>query len=136
MAALLMEKLEEAVKKYKAKLVVVSDIAGFFLDKDILEDEARSLFSQATAYLSRFVKEKQLVLIATYPPHQNKSRNLFLHALSCGKANTVISLTQTKYDRDFVLEKHPRYVLGSAAFPSENLTLTDFTEGLNSGKNG
>jgi hypothetical protein len=136
MAALLMEKLEEAVERYDAKLVVVSDIAGFFLDKGILEDEARSLFSQATAYLSRFVKEKQLVLIATYPPHQNTSRNLFLHALSCGRANTVISLTQTKYDRDFVLEKHPRYVLGSAAFPSENLTLTDFTEGLNSGKNG
>jgi hypothetical protein len=134
MAGLMMEKLEETVARYDAKLVIASDIAGFFLDKDIPEEEARSIFSQATAYLARFVKEKQIVLIATYPPHQNTSRNLFLHALSCGRANTVIALTQTKYDRDFILEKHPRYVLGSAEFPSENLTLTEFMEGLGSGQ--
>jgi hypothetical protein len=129
MASLIMEKLKEAVERYDAKLVIVSDIAGLFLEKDIPEEEARSIFSQATAYVARFVKEKQLILIATYPPHQNTSRNLFLHALSCGRANTVIALTQTKYERDFVLEKHPRYVLGSAEFPSENLTLTEFMNG-------
>jgi hypothetical protein len=134
MASLIMDKLEETAERYEAKLVIVSDIAGFFLDKDIPEEEARSIFSQVTAYLSRCVKEKQLVLIATYPPHQNTNRNLFLHTLSCGRANTVISLTQAKYDRNFVLEKHPRYVLGSAEFPSENLTLTAFMEGSGSGK--
>jgi hypothetical protein len=125
-ASLIMEKLEETIKRYDAKLVVISDIAGFFLDKDVPEEEARRVFSQAMAYLSKFTKEKQVVLIATYSPHQSTSRNLFLHALACGRADVVISLTQTKHDREFVLEKHPRYVLGSTEFPSENLTLTDF----------
>jgi hypothetical protein len=128
MTALIMEKLKETVKRYDAKLVVISDIAGFFLDRDIPDEEARRVFSQVTVYLSTFAKENQLILIATYPPHQDTRRNTFLHTLTCGRANVVISLRQTKYDRELVLEKHPRYVLGSAEFPSENLTLTEFME--------
>jgi hypothetical protein len=128
MTSLIMEKLKETVKRHDAKLVVISDIAGFFLDRDIPDEEARRVFSQVTVYLSTFAKENQLILIATYPPHQDTRRNTFLHTLTCGRANVVISLRQTKYDRELVLEKHPRYVLGSAEFPSENLTLTEFME--------
>jgi len=128
MTALIMEKLKETVKKYDAKLVIISDIAGLFLDKDIPDEEARRIFSQVNAYLSTFAKENQLILIATYPPHQDTRRNNFLHTLTCGRASVVVSLRQTKYDRELVLEKHPRYVLGSAEFPSENLTLTEFME--------
>jgi hypothetical protein len=128
MTALILEKLKETAKRFDAKLVIISDIAGFFLDKDIPEEETRRIFSQVTAYLSTFAKENQLVLIATYPPHQDTRRNNFLHTLTCGRANVVISLRQTKYDRELVLEKHPHYVLGSAEFPSENLTLTEFME--------
>ena len=128
MTVLVIEKLKETVKKYDAKLVIISDIAGFFLDRDIPEEETRRIFSQVTAYLSTFAKENQVVLVTTYPPHQDTRRNNFLKTLTCGRANVVISLRQTKYDREFVLEKHPRYVLGSAEFPSENLTLTEFME--------
>jgi len=128
MTTLILEKLKENVKRYDAKIVIISDIAAFFLDKDVPEEEARKIFSQVTAYLSNFAKENQLVLIATYPPHQDTRRNNYLQALTCGRANVVISLRQTKHDRELVLEKHPRYVLGAAEFPSENLTLTDFME--------
>jgi len=130
MTSLIMEKLKETVKRYDTKLVVISDIAGFFLDRDIPGEEARRVFSQVTAYLSTFAKENQLILIATYPPHQDTRRNNFLQTVTCGRANVVVSLRQTKYDRELVLEKHPRYVLGSAEFPSENLTLTEFMEGF------
>jgi hypothetical protein len=128
MTALILEKLEETIKQCDAKLAIISDIAGFFLDKDVPEDEARRVYSQVTAYLSNFAKENQLILIATYPPHQETRRNNFLHALTCGRANTVISLRQTRYERELVLEKHPRYMPGVAEIPSENLTLTDFIE--------
>jgi hypothetical protein len=129
MTSLIMEKLKEIVKGYDAKIVIISDLAGFFLDKDVPEEEARRVFSQVIAYLSTFAKENQLMLIATYPPHQNTNRNIFLHTLTCGRANVVISLRQSRYEREFVLEKHPHLVLGSAEFPSENLTLTEFMEG-------
>jgi hypothetical protein len=128
MTALVLEKLRETVKRFDAKLAIISDIAGFFLDKDVPEDEARRVYSQVTAYLSNFAKENQIILVATYPPHQETSRNSYLHALTCGRANTVIALKQTSYEREFNLEKHPRYMLGTAVFPHETLTLTDFTE--------
>lgn len=127
--SLVMDKLKETVKKYNAKLVILSDIAGFFLDKDVPEEEARSVFSQVIAYLSKFARENQVILIATYPPHQETRRNSFLNTLTCARANVVISLSQSQYDREFILEKHPSYVLGVAELPSENLTLTEFMEG-------
>jgi len=126
MTSLIMERLKEAVEKFNAKLVIISDIAGLFLDKDIPDEEARRVFSQVTAYLQNFAREKQIILLATYMPHQNNSRNLYLHTLTCRRANVVIALRQTQYDSEFALEKHPRFVLGSAEFPSDNLTLTDF----------
>ena len=126
MTSLIMDRLKEAVENYDAKLVIVSDIAGFFLDKDVAEEEARSVSSQVTTHLSRFAREKNVILIATYPPHFETRRNSFLHALTCGRASTVIAIRKSRYDREFVLEKHPRYILGSVKFPSENLALTEF----------
>ncbi len=126
--ALILKKLKNTVKHYNAKLAIISDIAGFFLDKDVSEDEARRVYSQVTGYLSNFARENQIVLVAIYPPHQERRRNNFLHALTCSRANTVISIRQSKYEREIVLEKHPRYMLGVAEFPFENLTLTDFIE--------
>lgn len=128
MTALALEKLRETIKRYDAKIAIISDIAGFFLDKDIPEIEARRVYSQVAAYLSSFAKENQIILVATYPPHQESRRNAFLHTVTCGRASTVISFRQTKYEREFVLEKHPRYVLGVAELPSEILTLENFLE--------
>jgi hypothetical protein len=126
MTALILEKLKETIRQYDAKLAIISDIAGFFLDKDVPEDEARQVYSQVTAYLANFAEKNQVVLITTCPPHQETRRNNFLHALTCGRANIVISLRQSKYDRELVLEKHSYYMQGVAELPSENLTLTDF----------
>jgi predicted ATP-dependent serine protease len=126
MTSLIMERLKDAVEKYNAKLVIISDIAGLFTDKDIPEEEAKQVFNQVVAYLQAFAREKQIVLIATYPPRQTNSRNDYLQTVTCQKANVVLAIKQTPYDREFTLEKHPRFMLGSAEFPSENLTLTQF----------
>jgi len=126
MTALILEKLEETVKRYNAKVVVISDVASFFLDEDVPEYEAHRVYSQVMAYLSNFAKENNIVVIATYPPHEETERNSFLQAVTCGKADVVISLNQTEYEREFILEKHPRHILGEADLPSETLTLEHF----------
>jgi phage gp36-like protein len=126
LTSLIMERLEEAVEKFHAKLVVISDIAGLFLDKDVPDEEARSVFNQALAYLSSFARKNQIILVTTYPPHTNNERNLALQTLTREKANIVIALHLTKHDREFALEKHPRFMLGSVEFPSQNLTLIQF----------
>ena len=129
LTSIVFERLKDAVDRFNAKLVVISDIAGLYLDKDVPAEEAKRVFSQLVAYLSTFAEENQLIIIATYPPHHRSRRNSFLQALTCGRANVVISIRQSKYGQEFVLEKHPRFTPGRAEFPSENLTLNEFIGG-------
>jgi hypothetical protein len=126
LASLIMEKLEETVKVYNAKLVVISDVAGLFLDSDVPTEEAQKIYSQIVGCLSNFAKTSQIIIVATYLPYEFGKRNTRLQEITFGNANTVLRFTKTKYAREVALEKHPRYKLGFAELPSENLTLTDF----------
>jgi len=128
MASLILQKLEDAVNAYNAKLVIISDIAAMFLDKDVQNEEAKRIYSQITTRLSRFAREHQTIVVATYPPHIDTQRNHYLQAVTLGRANVVIALNQTKYEREIILEKHPTFTLGSAELPSEILPLTAFME--------
>ena len=135
MASLLLQKLEDAVKACNAKLVIVSDIAAMFLDKDIQDEEAKRIYSQITTRLSNFAREHQTIIVATYPPHLGSQRNLYIQALTSSRANVVMALKQTKYEREIILEKHPTFTLGSAELPSETLPLTAFMEAYPDGQN-
>ncbi len=127
-ASLIKQHLQKTVKKYNAKLVIISDIAGFFLDKDIPEDEAQRIFGQVATYLSNFARETQTIVIATYPQHADSTRNDLLHTQTIRRANVVLSLRKTNYARQFALEKHPYLPLGVAELPAEALTLEEFAE--------
>lgn len=126
LTSLILDKLEETVKKYNAKLVVISDIAGFFLDNDVSHEEAQRVYSQLINYLSNFARKHQIVVVATYLPYSDSRRSILFQEITCSKANTVIAFSKTAYTREITLEKHPLFMLGTAELPSENLTLTDF----------
>jgi hypothetical protein len=126
LTSLILDKLEETVKQYDAKLVVISDIAGFFLDNDVPHEEAQRVYSQIVSYLSCFARKHQIVVVATYLPFSDTRRNTLLQEITFAKANTVLSFSKTTYTREVTLEKHPSFMLGTAELPSENLTLTDF----------
>ena len=126
MTNLIMEHLKNSVQRTHAKIVVISDITGLFLDQDLAEDEVRRIFSQITAYLQTFARENELIIIATCPQRPRDSRNVYLQALTCNKTNVVIGIQQALHDPEFNLEKHPHYMLGTAELPSKNLALTDF----------
>jgi hypothetical protein len=128
--SLITHHLKEAIKKYGAKLVIISDVVGFFLDKDIPEYEAQRIFSQVTTFLSNFARENKVIVIATYPPHKETERNNLLQTQTCAKASVVLSVKKTSYARQFVLEKHPYMPLGVAELPDESSTLEDFVEAL------
>ena len=134
LTSLIMEKLEETIKTYNAKLVVISDIAGFFLDNDVPAEEAHRIYSQIVSYLSNFARKHQIILIATYLPYESSRRNTTLEEMTFARANTVLCFTKTPYTREVALEKHSSYMLGTAELPSETRTLTDFM-GANAGQN-
>ena len=126
LTSLIMEKLEKKIVTCNAKLVVISDIASLFLDKDIQNEEAQRVYSQIVNCLSNLTKKHQIIVVATHLPHEDSIRNSVLREITLTKATTVLSYFKTKYTRELNLEKHPTYILGTAEPPSENLTLTDF----------
>jgi hypothetical protein len=129
LTSLILDKLEETIQKYNAKLVVISDIAGFFLGSDVPHEEAVRVYSQIISYLSSFARKHHIIIIATYLPCSDNKRSNLLQDITCSKANTVLALSKTAYTREINLEKHPSFVLGTAELPSDNLTLTEFMGG-------
>ncbi len=129
LTSLILDKLEETIQKYKAKLVVISDIAGFFLGSDVPNEEAVRVYSQIISYLSSFARKHRIIIIATYLPCSDNKRSNLLQDITCSKANTVLAFSKTTYTREVSLEKHPSFVLGTAELPSDNLTLTEFMGG-------
>jgi hypothetical protein len=126
LTSLIMEKLREAVEACDAKLVVISDIARPFLNGNVDDQEAKTVYGQIMSYLANFAKRHHLIIIATYVPQESSSRNDILQDITTAKANTVLRFTKTPYTKEVELEKHPSYMLGVADLTSENQSLTDF----------
>jgi RecA/RadA recombinase len=126
LTSLIMEKLEEAVEASGAKLAVISDIAGPFLNGNVDDQEAKAVYRQIMSYLSSFAKKHQITIIATYLSHEGNIRNSALQEISNTKANTVLRFTRTPYTSEVELEKHPTYMLGIAEFTPEIKKLSIF----------
>jgi len=126
--ALITEKLPQAIEETDAKLVVVSDVAATFLDENVQEEEAQKVYSRTMAFLAELAHKKQLVVVATYLPHENTRRNSLLYASTYQKANVAASLARVNHRRAIILEKHPTYPLGLAEFPSDQITLPELME--------
>lgn len=120
--------LQNAVRQYESKLVVLSDLARLYLDKDVPKREAKDVFSQLTSFIRNFARKNRVIVITTYFPAFRSKRINFFKETIFARANVVASVKRSRYGRQFALEKHPFLRLGKADFPSENLTLTEFLE--------
>ncbi len=125
MKSLITQKLPQITKQTGAKLIIISDIAATFLDNDISDEETQKIYNQVTSYLSKFAQENQVIIIATYPPHENTQRNNQLYTSTYGKATVAASLSWINNRRAFVLEKHPRYSTGLTEFQPSYTTLPE-----------
>lgn len=126
LTTLIMDKLEEKIKRCSSKIVIISDIANLFLDNKISKEEIQRVYGQIINYLSHLAKKLQIIIIAVYMPHEGSIRNIILREMTLSKADTVISYFKTIYTAELNLEKHPIYMSGTAEPPSENMLLTSF----------
>jgi hypothetical protein len=126
LTSLVMEKLEETVKTCHAKVAIISDVAGFFLDTNIAAEEAQKIYSQLICYLADFARKHQIVVVATYLPYENSKRNMTLQQITTQNAGIVLCFTKTPNGKQLSLEKHPTYTLGLQQLPTRTITLTDF----------
>lgn len=128
LSALVFEKLEEALKRYRSKLVVVSDIAGLFLDRDVPKIEGRDIFFKMTQHLSNLASRRRAVVVATYFARPYSIRSLFLESVLYGRASTVVGLKESRGVLRFVLESHPIVEPFVIDFPSNVVTMDMFME--------
>jgi len=104
LTTLITQKLPEAVDKYHAKLVVISDIISLYLDQPSRMRDIDAIFRKVLTFLSILAQRKRIIVVATHLTSTPKSRSLetklFRHA------QTLIHLkdgpTTTLH-----LEKHP-----------------------------
>jgi hypothetical protein len=130
MTKLILQNLEEEIKRSNAKLVIISDIVATFLDDDIHNEEAKKIYNQIITKLSIIAKQYQTIIIATHLPHKGSQRDDYLKSLTKARASTIIGLHQSKYTREIALEKHPFCVLGEVELPTETMPLTHFMDAI------
>jgi len=128
LTSLVLEQLQNAIQKYESKLVILSNLAQLFLDRNIPKKEAQEIFLQLTAYLADFARKNRVILVASQPPCLWSKRSRFFEEVLCGRANVVASIRKFRSRPYFALEKHPIFKLGRVEFPSEEVTLADFME--------
>jgi hypothetical protein len=125
---LVFEKLEDALKKSRSKIVVISDITGLFLDRDVPKIEGRHTFLKMCWYLSELASKRRAVVVASYFPRPYSSRNLFLESVLLERASTVIRFKESKGGFKFTLEDHLSVKPFSVDVPSNTVTIDMFTE--------
>ena len=130
LVSLILDQLQSAVKKYETKVVILSNLAYLFLDKDLQKKESEAIFKQLIDYLSHFAQENKVILIATHKPSLWSKRAAFFKQTLCESANIVASIKKSKQVPHFVLEKHPFLQLGKTEMPSsKECSLLDFVKG-------
>jgi hypothetical protein len=130
LVSLILDKLRNAVKKYDSKVVILSNLAYLFLDKDVPKQESEEIFKQVTDYLSSFAQQNKIIMIATHKAYLWSRRAPFFNQSLCESANVVVSIKKFKQIPFFILEKHPFLQLGKVEFFSSNkCTLLDFVKG-------
>ncbi|MFQ6003286.1 MAG: hypothetical protein ACE5KJ_06025 [Candidatus Zixiibacteriota bacterium] len=128
LTALVFDRLEGALKRYRSRLVVISDVTGLFLDRDVPKIEGRDIFLKMAQHLSEVASKRRAVVFASYFPRPNSTRSLFLESVLLGRASTAIGLRESRGVLKFVLEKHPGVKPFAIAFPSNAVTMDTFTE--------
>lgn len=128
LSALILELLEDALKQYKSKLVLISDITSLFLDRDVPAKEAVEIFSKRVSRLSDIAKKRKVIIITSCFPHSHSRRRVFLESLLFGKANTIVKVGEGKGRLRFAFEKHPFLAPFAVEIVPDVVTLERFVE--------
>ena len=128
LTALIFEKLEETLGEYKSKLVVVSDIIGLFLDRDVPQTEGRDVFLKMTHYLTEVASKRHAVVVASYVPRPDSRRALFLESVLLGRARVVIRVIGSRNGFKFALEGHPNIESFTLDLASDAVTIDMYME--------
>lgn len=88
LSAIILETLENALEKYRSKLVLIANITDLFLDKDVPTKEAFEIFTKMISYLSDLALRRNITVIATCPNGGNLKKRIVLESILLRKAQS------------------------------------------------
>jgi len=128
LTALVLDRLEEALKRYRSKLVLIPNITELFLDRDVPRREAEDIFKKMTQRLSNLASKRRVGIVASHILRRYSRRSLFLKSVLFGNATIVMGVKEIKGVLKFVLENHPKILPFTINFPSDIVTMDIFME--------
>jgi len=96
LSAIVSETLEDALKRYKPKLILISKITSLFLDQDVPAKEALELFKKMTLHLSDLALKRNIIIAATCSNDEPSKRQIVLESILLRIADKTARFTETK----------------------------------------
>lgn len=107
MSSLISERMPEALRRFKVKLVVISDLPQLYLDSDIPRREAKEIFMGAVDDLRSSLK-KELFLVTSFEYPFAPARAAEISNILFSNAEVVLEAREKKGAMEFRLDRHPK----------------------------
>jgi hypothetical protein len=128
LSAIILETLEDALKRYRSKLILVSDITSLFLDNDVPTNEALEIFSKMISRISDLAITRNIIVIATCLNDEHSRRRIILESLLLRKARTITKVTQIHGRLQLTIENHSFHEPLTTEILQNGTTLEKFVE--------
>lgn len=128
LTSFIFEELEEALRRYGARFVIVSAITGLFLDRNVAERESEETFKEMVKRLAGLAAKRRLIIVASHSPRPASGRNTYLQSVLFASANIVIGIKESKGVPKLVLESHPHLLPFTVNLLPDEVTLDTFME--------
>jgi hypothetical protein len=135
LSSLILERLRFALRKTKARLLIVSNISSLFSDRDVSKTEAGELFVKTCSKLSEIASEKQVIIVVTYFPERLPRYRLLFDAVLFGKCSVLIKLKRKGRIFALALEDHPYVKPFMMSFTVDQTPLNCIYGGASFGEN-
>lgn len=106
LSAIVLETLEEAIKQYKSKLILISDVTSLFLDQDVPTDEAFEIFNKMISHLSNIALRRTMIIATMRPNSEHSKRQTILESILLGKANIVARIAEPNGRLQLTIQNH------------------------------
>ncbi|HKZ94256.1 MAG TPA: hypothetical protein VJ249_06730 [Candidatus Bathyarchaeia archaeon] len=94
LSAIILETLEDALKRYKSKLVLISNITSLFLDRDVPNQESFVIFNKVITRLSDLALRRNIITVATCFNNESSRRQNILESILLEKTRTIAEVTE------------------------------------------
>ncbi len=96
LSAIILETLEDALKRYRSKLVLISNITSLFLDRDVPTKEALEIYQKMIIHLADLALRRSIIVVATCSDSGHSKRQIVLESILLGKACKTARFTEAK----------------------------------------